>query len=277
MTTMRIQYLSDYARQQLGVAQQQLDAAAAGQVDGRRAYELAVADARTARQAKPRWKRLLRRSTGDEKAARTRAEHAERAIEEAAADVDRRRQDVQRHAAGVQGEDILTWHLADLTDEWVMLRGYRNRRGETDHLLVGPTGVWAIEVKRRAVRVHIVGDQWSYEKLDRWGNVVETGWATDRSGRSWACQVTDVADDLGAWLRKNGHDVPIRTAVMLMHERALIGTHDQLTVDLVANHPDHLRAAMRTNSTLLTRDERDEIIRLITRDHRFHHERRQRH
>ena len=50
----------------------------------------------------------------------------------------------------------------------------------------------------------------------------------------------------------------------------------KVIVDLVANHPDHLRAAMRTNSTPLTRQKCDEIVRLITRDHRHHHERRQR-
>jgi hypothetical protein len=49
--------------------------------------------------------------------------------------------------------------LSTLSNDWVLLRGYRNRRGETDPVLVGPAGVWAIEVKRRRVLLHAVGDQ----------------------------------------------------------------------------------------------------------------------
>jgi Holliday junction resolvase-like predicted endonuclease len=45
-----------------------------------------------------------------------------------------------------------------LDDAWVMIRGYRNRRGETDHVLVGPGGVWAVEVKRRRIRLHATGE-----------------------------------------------------------------------------------------------------------------------
>jgi hypothetical protein len=201
---------------------------------------------------------------------------AAQGVRQASGDLHSRQRTVQQQAAGVQGEDALTWGLSRLPDDWVMLRGYRNRRGEADHLLVGPMGIWAIEVKRRPVRVHIVGDRWSYEKLDRWGNVVETGEATDRSGRSWARQVTDVAADLGAWLHKNGHAVPIRTAVMLMHERAQIGRCEQLGVDLVANHPEHLLAALPARPTPLSPHQCSEIVRLVQRDHRFHRQRRER-
>jgi hypothetical protein len=45
------------------------------------------------------------------------------------------------------------WGSGALCDSWtwgrVRFRGYRNRRGETDHLLVGPRGGWAMEVKYR--------------------------------------------------------------------------------------------------------------------------------
>jgi hypothetical protein len=275
---MRIEYLSDHARDQLGIAQQQVATSAADEAACRRLHARAVNDVKTARRGRPLWKRILALPSGDERDARGRVMQAEQAIRQTTQDLGRGHHRVQQQAAGVQGEDALTWNLARLTDEWVMLRGYQNRRGEADHLLVGPLGVWAIEVKRRAVRVHIVGDQWAYEKLDRWGNVVETGLATDRSGRSWAHQVTDVADDLAAWLRKNGHPVAVRTAVMLMHERAQIGRHEQLTVDLVANDADHLLAALSAPGrvTALSPQECGAIVRLIERDHRFHHQRRRR-
>jgi hypothetical protein len=179
-------------------------------------------------------------------------------------------------APGVRGEDALAWALSGLPDEWVMLRGYRNRRGETDHLLVGPHGVWAIEVKLRRVRLHVNGDQWWYEKLDRYGNTVETGWATDAGGRTWARQVSDVADDLAAWLHRNHHDVPVHTAVMLMHEQAQLGRCENVPIDVVATNPELLVREIRRRSAPINADDCAAIVALIRRDHQFHHNRRKR-
>ncbi len=91
-------------------------------------------------------------------------------------------------AAGVLGQDPLTAALGVLPDDWVMLRGYRNRRGGTDHVLVGPHGIWAVEVERRRIRLHAVGDQWWWERLDAGGHSVETGRAVDPAGRAWPRQ-----------------------------------------------------------------------------------------
>lgn len=271
---MRIEYLSDHARQQLAATNQQLQTAAADLSVRQQERRRAADELAAARRAKPLWKRVLAVSTPEETGPRARVAAARQEVRQANSNVVGVQNRAQQQAAGVQGEDSLMWGLTSLSDEWVMLRGYRNRRGETDHLLVGPLGVWAIEVKRRAVRVHAVGDKWWYEKLDRWGNVVEKGWATDKKGRSWARQVTDVADDLGAWLKKNGHPVQIRTAVVIMHERARVGRHEQLTVDLLATGPEYVIAAMKARSSPLSPHECSEIIKLVRRDHRFHNEKR---
>jgi len=47
-----------------------------------------------------------------------------------------------------------------LNDDWVLFRGYRNRRGEVDGLLVGPPGLFAYEVKYHNATVCIRGDDW---------------------------------------------------------------------------------------------------------------------
>ncbi len=52
-----------------------------------------------------------------------------------------------QQAAGVAAEDQMTVALQRLSDDWLLFRGYVNRRGEVDHLVVGPGGIWAIEVK----------------------------------------------------------------------------------------------------------------------------------
>ena len=80
-------------------------------------------------------------------------------------------------------------------DEWVLFRGYRNRRGEIDHLLLGPRGLFAIESKHRNGTVGAVGDRWSYVKYD---NPVEHGEMTDAQGRSPSEQVSQPAAELPA-------------------------------------------------------------------------------
>ena len=47
-----------------------------------------------------------------------------------------------------------------LDDGWTLLRGYRNRRGEIDQLLLGSRGLFAIEVKNLNATVHVDGDRW---------------------------------------------------------------------------------------------------------------------
>ncbi|MCP9624287.1 NERD domain-containing protein [Nocardia otitidiscaviarum] len=86
---------------------------------------------------------------------------------------------VQQHLSGACGEDLLAWSLSALSDEWVMLRGHRNRRGETDSVLIGPDGVWAVEVKCRRVLLHAVDDRWWFQKVSTRGNVYESEWAVD--------------------------------------------------------------------------------------------------
>jgi hypothetical protein len=42
--------------------------------------------------------------------------------------------------AGIAGEDLIAAQLGQaLGDDWTLLRGYRNRRGEIDDLLLGPS------------------------------------------------------------------------------------------------------------------------------------------
>ena len=57
--------------------------------------------------------------------------------------------------AGIEGEQLVASGLGRvLDDEWTLIRGYRNRRGEIDHLLLGPRGLIAIEGKHRNALVH---------------------------------------------------------------------------------------------------------------------------
>ena len=63
------------------------------------------------------------------------------------------------------------------------MRGYRNKLGEIDHLLFGPGGLVAIEVKNINGTVHCEGDKWRVDKYDRYGNLVEQHDLVDRGKR----------------------------------------------------------------------------------------------
>lgn len=120
---MRIVHLSDHAREELASAQQQQDAVAAGQAAWRQAQSQAHDDVRAARRAKPLWKRVLGVPSDDQRAAQARVAHADQAIRQTAYELQSRYHGVQQQAAGVQGEDALTWGLSRLPDDWIMLRG----------------------------------------------------------------------------------------------------------------------------------------------------------
>jgi hypothetical protein len=63
---------------------------------------------------------------------------------------------------------------------------------------------------------------------------------------------------------------------MVMHEHAVVGRSERLTVNLLATHPTHLLNALRTAATPLPPQTRTEIERLIRRDHHFYENRRRR-
>jgi Nuclease-related domain len=180
--------------------------------------------------------------------------------------------------AGVAAEDEATSNLSVLSDEWTLVRGYANRRGELDHLLVGPRGVWAIEVKGRGIRVHVNGDRWSFEKFDRYGNLVDQGTLADRGGRGWGRQVTDIAGDLERFLRSRGAAVTVETAVVVMHNRAEIGSCVDLEISVLSIGTKELLKEIFDKPILIDNGRLKQISHLIRRDHNFHAQRKtQRH
>lgn len=180
-------------------------------------------------------------------------------------------------AAGIEGEQLVVNELAvALGDEWVLFRGYKNRRGEIDHLLLGPQGLIAIEGKHRSATVSCRGDEWWYDKYDRWGNHVEQDWLTDRGGRPPSRQVNEPADALQDFLCSRGRDIAIRRVVLLTHARSAWGRVEDPTVHLASSAAEvieHLIRPLPAGSELHTLHE---LEQLIVRDHRFHAARSQR-
>jgi Nuclease-related domain len=193
--------------------------------------------------------------------------------------------------AGIAGEQLVAAELGQaLGDDWTLLRGYRNRRGEIDHLLLGPNGLFAIEVKNINATVHIDGDRWRADKYDNYGNLVEQRTVTDRGGRSPSQQLNEPSDELERFLHERGQQVTVQRVVLLTHPRSRLGPTQSQTknptvnvgistaylLTLVHAEPAERQAADRQaaerqlTERQLTERQRAEIARLIRRDHDFH-------
>jgi len=177
--------------------------------------------------------------------------------------------------AGIEGEQHVAADLGRaLDDDWTLLRGYRNRRGEIDDLLLGPRGLFAIEVKNLNATVYVDGDRWRADKYDNYGNLVEQHPIADRKGRSPSEQVNEPADDLERFLGSRGQPVPVQRVVVLAHRRSRLGAVRRPTV-LVGASTGYLLALIRDPAQRpLGQHQLMEIQRLIARDHDFHNQRR---
>lgn len=173
-------------------------------------------------------------------------------------------------AAGIEGEERVANALFEaLGDEWTLLRGYCNRRGEIDQLLLGPEGLIAIEVKNRNATVHVKGDEWRFKRFDNYGNLVEEGLMTAGGGRSPSQQLREPVAELEEFLAKRGQPIAIDPVVVLSHPRSKIGETEDLTVT-VAYEPEYIVELIDAWDTRLEPDRLRIIERLIVKDHEFH-------
>ncbi len=272
---MRVVPLSDHPGTLLRQAQRRR---AAADRDGRRAYDDAlaghrerVAQARAARdqaRAQRRWGAWLRGVLAGWQAHRqvpARLPGSQPTDEE------------EKLAAGVHGERLVGEGLGQaLGDEWVLLRGYRNRRGEIDHLLLGPRGLFAIEVKHRNATIDCAGDRWWYSKYDRYGNLVGgRREMTDRGGRSPSEQLNEPATELERFLRSQDCPVTIGRIVVLTHPRAQLRSCTRPTVHIVTSIRQ-LTGLVNSSPAAISSAESAQLERLIVRDHRLHERHRSR-
>jgi hypothetical protein len=176
--------------------------------------------------------------------------------------------------AGVEGEQEVASHFARvLGDDWVLLRGYRNRFGEIDHLLLGPRGLVAIESKHHSSTVHCDGDQWWFDKYDKYGNHVGRGTLDDGGGRSPSQQLNEPAAALEDFLARRGQPVSALRVVLLSHPRSRLGTHRDPTVSIATSTGDVVSLLNDSHVTLAPLQLR-RVEDLIVHDHEFHQSRR---
>ncbi|MEZ5406547.1 MAG: nuclease-related domain-containing protein [Acidimicrobiales bacterium] len=266
---MRVEPLSTYAADQLSESRRAHHAAQSSQAEAEIAAMEAAARAEHARSSKPLWRRALRVASAEERAAQADQQAAGQRAAVAASQTELTTIRVSQRSKGERGEQALLAALAGaLSDDWMAFTGYQTKRGEADLVLVGPDGVWVVEVKNRRVRLYVAGpDRWYVDKLSSSGRAQGQAEAHDAGGRVWGRQASEAAGALWRWLDRQGHAVPVRTAVVLMDDMAEVVLHGESGVDLVTARVPDLLVTIQVRSTPLAAAQCRAIESLIRRDH----------
>jgi hypothetical protein len=178
-------------------------------------------------------------------------------------------------AGGVKGEQEVAVALdSALGDGWVLVKGYRNRRGEIDYLLLGPGGMFAIEVKYVNGTFAVTRERWRYVRYDNYGNQVGEGLLQDARRRPPNVQLAEPLAALESFLASRGHSVRMRPVVLLNHPKARVTLCAPDVGAEVLTSTAQLRDLVRAAQVQLDGRKLAEVERLIVRDHRFHEERR---
>ena len=165
-----------------------------------------------------------------------------------------------------------------LNDNWVLLKGYKNSKGEIDQIFVGPGGVTAVEIKNYNGVIHIDGDSWTrHRRYVSAGNVAETVVepVQDAGGRAPSRQLNEPASQLQKFLSERSNVKRVNRAVILTHDNSQIGPIFNLTVDYVVTlndirRRDHHVFVFGDGRVSLDRESVDRISSLIRQDHDFH-------
>jgi hypothetical protein len=176
---------------------------------------------------------------------------------------------------GIKGEqevaDVLRGALGDA---WVLVKGYRNRRGEIDYLLLGPGGLFAIEVKYVNGTFTITRERWRYLRYDNYGNQVGAGFLHDARRRPPNVQLAEPLAALEEFLAGRGQPARMRAVVLLNHPKARV-SHCAADVGVeVLTSTAALRDLIRAADEQVSARKVADVERLVVRDHHFHEERR---
>jgi len=119
---------------------------------------------------------------------------------------------------GIRGEEAVARALAALDDRHRVFSSLvlPGARGDIDHVVVGPGGVWVLETKNYAGDIACTGDRWARRRNGEWK-------AMERSpGR----QAIDNARRLASFLEGCAVAVPVEPVVVLANSNARIRCKD---------------------------------------------------
>ena len=159
-----------------------------------------------------------------------------------------------------------------LGDEYTLVCGYKNQKGEIDQILVGPHGVICIEIKFMNGHISCAGDSWSRDRYDNYGNLLEKNVPIrDKGGRGPSAQINESADRLEEFLRQRMEIERVCRAVVFAHESSVLKSIKAPAVDVVTDLKTfaiwRLINGMPRNASRISVEK---AVDLISRDHEFH-------
>ncbi len=177
--------------------------------------------------------------------------------------------------AGAEGEQRLAAELATALPgpAWTLIKGYRNRKGEIDYLLVSPVGILAIQCKHLSGTIVCTEDHWIRQKYDPSGKPVTQIPILARAGSNPAQQLNEPVTQLMAWLSQNSAECDIARAIVLTHPDVRLSIVKASTVQILLINQlqgclwDMCRSTSRSLGT-------ERVIELVKEDHRNWEDRR---
>ena len=170
-------------------------------------------------------------------------------------------------STGLEGEKAVGgFFLRYLNDDWTVIEGFLGEKGEIDFVLVGPLGVFAIEVKNRAGIISCNGDQWSITKPDGAVELIK-----DNGGRSPARQLDESAGWMASKLHHAGFSVRVPTAIIWAHPKAKMGAITNIGINyliLLGNNAYQHFTNYLVLGTRLTREQVSGVVACLKSIHK---------
>jgi hypothetical protein len=131
--------------------------------------------------------------------------------------------------AGLRGQRFLTTILACLDDSYYLINNLKlpGRADDVDHLVVGPSGVFALEAKHHRGRIFWQDGQWFQAKMSRRGHL-----QPEEPIRDPVQQLKRNIDYLRTCINTTDRSLSQRTGLWI--EGAVVFTHPAASLDLPA-------------------------------------------
>jgi len=141
------------------------------------------------------------------------------------------------HLAGVEGEAAVLKRLKGLTDDYLILNRVKlpdetltNGQRELDFIVLGPTGLWVIEVKNTPGHVQVRPRERHWPLARRVGCGSRPSW---NAMANPVPQVRAQVEALERWLLKHGVDARARAVIVMAHPEVAVEAGDAAEVPVL--------------------------------------------
>jgi Nuclease-related domain len=137
---------------------------------------------------------------------------------------------IEEHRRGQEGEDrVAELMLQALDGNWHLFRNIslpERNKGDLDFVLVGPPGVWVLEVKNFRGQYRNVGDTWEYRHDKKWKSL----------SKSPSLQARNNALRLKDFLKADGLKLFVEPAVVWANEESPLSVENPMVAVWTYNH-----------------------------------------